>query len=77
MFIDFVKENKDNPRAEFYIPLVVNEQVANGTLKCLVLDSSDQWYGVTYKEDKEMVMNGLKNLTDSGVYASPLWGELV
>ncbi len=77
MFIDFVKDNMENPRAEFYIPLVVNEQVAAGNCKCLVLDSEDQWYGVTYKEDKEMVMKGLKKLTTNGVYDNPLWGELV
>jgi len=58
-FKDFVRENSDNPKAEFYIPLVVNNLLQRGVIKVSVLNTADQWYGVTYKEDKPSVQSGL------------------
>ena len=72
-FIEFVKENKENPRAEFYIPLVVNRLVDEGKIDCHVLTSYEKWYGVTYKEDKEGVQKALSGLTTQGKYPDPLW----
>jgi dTDP-glucose pyrophosphorylase len=73
MFVAFVKENKANTRAEFYIPFVVNNLIQAGNLDLQVLKSEDQWFGVTYQEDKPMVVAALKNLSEDGTYNNPLW----
>ena len=72
-FVSFVKENADKPKAEFFIPLVVNQQIKADAAKVAVLSNDEQWYGVTYKEDKEAVQKAFKKLIDSGVYSAPLW----
>ena len=73
MFVDFLKENSDNPKAEFYIPTVINNLMNAGKATVKVLNSPDQWYGVTYPEDKDVVVQAFKSLTDSGKYTDPLW----
>ncbi len=72
-FLKFVAENPDNPKAEFYIPLVINRLVEEGTHKLSVLPNSEKWYGVTYQEDKPMVQDAFKKLTEEGKYPAPLW----
>ena len=73
-FIDFVANNADKPKAEFFIPLVVNKQIKDETAKVAVLSNDEQWYGVTYKEDKEAVQKAFAGLVERGSYNSPLWG---
>ena len=72
-FIDFVKETADNPKAEFFIPLVINKQINEGSLKVVVLPNDQRWYGVTYQEDKPMVQKAFAEMTASGKYPTPLW----
>ena len=62
MFRSFVAANKDNPKAEFYIPTVVNTQIHSGAARVKVLTSESQWYGVTYPDDKETVKAALAQL---------------
>jgi len=71
MFIKFVKERGHEPKSEFFIPLVVNEQIQKGSCTYKVLTSRDLWHGVTYQEDKPGVMKALAAMTD---YPAPLWG---
>ena len=73
MFIDFVKNNPDNPKAEFYIPLVVNDLLEKEAIKLKVLTSTEKWYGVTYKEDKDDVVAAMKGLHEGGKYPKALW----
>ena len=73
-FIDFVKETSGNPKAEFYIPLVINQLVQDNRIKCAVLPSDEQWYGVTYQEDKPIVQDFFQRLTAEGIYPAPVWG---
>ena len=61
-FRAFAQANLGNPRAEFYIPSVVNTLVNAGKVRARVLNSSSQWYGVTYPEDKETVQRALLEL---------------
>jgi len=75
MFIDFVKNNLDDPRSEFYIPLIVNDLLQSNSIKLKVLTSTEKWYGVTYKEDKDDVVAAMKGLHDSGKYPKALWNE--
>ena len=65
-----------NPlKCEFFLPSVVNELLDEGKATVEVLESADRWYGVTYKEDKEFVVNAIKGLKDSGLYPQHLWEE--
>lgn len=72
-FRAFALENQLNPKSEFYIPLVVNKLLEEKLIKLKVLESNALWFGVTYKEDKSLVAESLKKLTNDGIYPSPLW----
>lgn len=73
LFNAFLEENKDNPKAEFYIPTVVNEILKSGKAKIEVLKSDAKWFGVTYKEDKAIVQKAIVDLRNKGVYPKKLW----
>ena len=60
-------------KAEYLLPTIIGELLGKGELNVKVLKSHDQWFGVTYKEDREAVMNEVKNLIDKGVYPSVLY----
>lgn len=65
---------KTNPRkGEFYVPLVVGDLVEEGKAKVRILDSSDKWFGVTYKEDRPGVVAAMKEKTKNGLYPAALW----
>jgi len=72
-FIEFVRENREHPRAEFFIPLVVNRLIQDDEIELTVLPNGEQWYGVTYQEDKPMVQEAFSGLTRAGNYPTPLW----
>jgi len=72
-FVRFLAERGGDPKAEIYIPLVVNDLIRAGRAKLKVLPSRDRWFGVTYREDRPKVVAELRALTDSGRYPSPLW----
>lgn len=76
-FSKFLDENLDkNPlKCEYFLPSVVNELLDEGKATVEVLKSLDKWYGVTYKEDKEYVMQAIQNLKDQGLYPEQLWEE--
>lgn len=75
MFVAFVNENFDNLKAEFYIPKIANDYVESGKADLLVMTSRDQWYGVTYLEDKQTVQNAFWALTTIGAYPMNLWAN--
>ena len=63
-----------NPlKGEFYLPIMADKLTKEGIADITVLPVSDRWFGVTYAEDKPMVMKALKDLADKGVYAQNLW----
>ncbi|MCF8234787.1 MAG: nucleotidyltransferase [Bacteroidales bacterium] len=72
-FDQFIRENAYDPKAEYYIPTVVTELINNMEATVRVLKSSDQWFGVTYKEDKEDTIEKIKELVDEGKYPLNLW----
>ena len=72
-FIDFLKENIDKPKAEYYIPLMVNKLINDGTATVEVLDTTSRWSGVTYAADRQGVVDKLQALADSGEYPSKLF----
>lgn len=75
-FVEFLYDEYplNEEKAEFYLPTVVNNNIKN-SLNIQVEKSIDQWFGVTYQEDKERVMNKLKTLRREGVYPEKLWEE--
>jgi hypothetical protein len=73
-FKEFLKKNMKNPRAEIYIPYVVNNLIAAGKSKMMVLQTPELWFGVTYQEDKPKVLKAIRRLVDEGVYPESLWG---
>lgn len=72
-FVDFLKEKLTVPKSEFYIPLVVNTAIQNEGLKVTALKTDSEWFGVTYKEDKDTVVGKVNNLIEAGVYPAQLW----
>ena len=72
-FITFLKENAHNLKAEFFIPLMVNHLIVNGTAKVKVLDTPSKWFGVTYAADRQGVVDKIQALIKKGEYPSKLW----
>ena len=72
-FVQFLKDNAENIKAEFFIPLLVNNLTVSGEVTVKVLDTPSKWFGVTYAEDRPDVVAKLKDLVEKGVYPSPLW----
>lgn len=70
----FLEENKNQIlKAEFFLPTVVDNLIHENKAKVRVLTSEEQWYGVTYKEDREIVKAAIVNLVDKGLYPVNLW----
>ena len=72
-FTSFITKNAGNPKGEFYIPFVVNELITRNNIRLKVLESKDQWFGVTYKDDREMAVSSIRNLVNKGIYPEKLW----
>jgi hypothetical protein len=73
LFVDFVAKNKENPKAEFFIPLIADHLIKNNIATFKVIPTDAKWFGVTYKEDKEIVQENINKLVAEGVYPAKLW----
>lgn len=73
MLKEFLSGSLANPKAEFYIPTVVNNLIKEGNSTCEVLPTKSQWFGVTYPGDKPTVMAKLEELIKKGDYPTPLF----
>ena len=62
-----------NKKAEFFIPLMVNKLINDGTATVKVLDTTSKWFGVTYAADRPSVVARIQSLIDEGVYPSKLF----
>lgn len=76
-FKNFLEEAlaSGNLKAEYFIPLLVNKLVSEGTAKLKVLHTSSPWFGVTYKEDRPGTVQKVLDLIAAGVYPQSLWGK--
>jgi hypothetical protein len=72
-FDEFIPKGISDPKAELFLPSVVGELVAAGKAVVKVLPTDETWFGVTYKEDKEIVTAKINQLVAGGRYPSPLW----
>ncbi len=68
-----LQRSEDPLKAECYLPKVVDSLIKEGKAAAEVLTSRDRWFGVTYKEDKPMVMSSIQELKDRGIYPERLF----
>lgn len=72
-FNTFLEKNKDSLTEEFLIPDVLFNSIKKGISDVKVLETTSKWYGVTYKEDKEEVVNAINNMINNNIYPKDLW----
>ena len=68
--------DKNILKAEYLLPIYIDELLQAGKVSVKVLDSNDKWFGVTYKEDKEYVVKSFAKLIEDGVYKEKLFEDL-
>ena len=68
LFVKFLKENLENPKAEFFIPIIGDSFIHEDKGEIKVIPTAAQWFGVTYKEDADAVRNEIHQLIESGEY---------
>ena len=66
-------KNMENLKSEFFIPLMVDKLIGDGTATCEVLDTTSKWFGVTYPEDRPAVVEKIASLVDAGTYPAKLF----
>jgi len=72
-FPAWLAAHAQNPKAEWYIPFVVDELVGEGAAEVQVLPTESAWFGVTYREDKPLVVAAVQRLVQAGEYPAKLW----
>lgn len=74
-FKDFLAnpKNMENPKAEFFIPLMVNKLIVENTATVKVLDTTSKWFGVTYSADRPSVVEKIQSLIAEGIYPERLF----
>jgi hypothetical protein len=72
-FKEFLAENGQKLKSEFYIPLAVNNLIVEHKATCKVLDTPSKWFGVTYAEDRPQVVLKINELIRKGVYPEKLF----
>ena len=72
-FTEFLKTSGTDLKSECYIPKCVDVLIKDGEAEVEVLETTSSWFGVTYPEDKEVVVSSIKKLVDAGEYPAPLW----
>lgn len=74
-FADFLTTIEDNPRKkEYLLPAIVEQLLAQDRVTVKVHETADRWFGVTYMEDKPLVVRSIQKLIADGVYPADLWG---
>jgi NDP-sugar pyrophosphorylase family protein len=73
LFQKFLQENGDKPKAEFFIPIVGDAFIKENIGQIKVIETSAQWFGVTYKEDALGVKQSIEALIEGGAYPKQLW----
>ena len=72
-FVEFLEAHGQEEKSEFYIPSVVDRMIREGNAEVEVIATDSKWFGVTYKEDRPVVMSALKERVERGEYPSGLW----
>lgn len=72
-FLEFLEEKADDSNAEFYLSSVVGRLIRSQGVRVKVLPTYDEWFGITYRGDKEIASAGIRKLIREGVYPEKLW----
>ncbi len=72
-FADFLEANLNHPKAECYLPAAVNDLIDAQKATVQVLPTASGWFGVTYREDRPVVVDSIRKLIQDGVYPGNLW----
>ena len=73
-FVEFLSNIPEGDiKKEYLLPSIVDDQIQSGKAEVTVLETKDKWFGVTYKEDKQIVMDSFKALVEAGVYKEKLF----
>jgi choline kinase len=72
-FEKFIQEHNQDPKAEFFLPNILNQIIKKTKVQVKVLSSEENWFGVTYKEDKNSVAQNIQKLVKKGIYPRNLW----
>lgn len=72
-FVKFLKENINKPKSEFFIPTLINELVKQGKASVKVLTTESKWFGVTYSQDRQGVVDKFAELHAAGVYPEKMF----
>ena len=77
-FVEFFKETQPgNPlKVEYLLPIIIGQLLRENKVSVKVLETDDKWFGVTYKEDKETVVQSFKKLIEEGFYKEDLFSDL-
>ena len=73
LFVQFLREHGNDPKAEFFIPIIGDAFIKGGNNKIKVIPTEAQWFGVTYKEDAAEVREDFNQLIQAGEYPLQLW----
>ena len=73
IFKQFLDENKDNLKAEYFIPYIADKLILENLASVKVLDCDAKWFGVTYKEDRPFTVEKIKALIAAGEYPEKIW----
>lgn len=74
-FKDFLQISGNDPKAEFFIPLVADNYIQKNKGKIKVIPTDAKWFGVTYREDAPVVQRSINELIETGVYSKELWSN--
>lgn len=74
-FPAWLEKHAGQPKAEWFIPFVVDELLHEGRADVAVLPTDTSWFGVTYREDKPRVVEDIRRLVDAGEYPARLWPD--
>ena len=73
LFLRFFDVNTDELKGEFFLPFAVQELIDDKICDVKVLKTASKWYGVTYQEDRKMVVDAIRNMISDGEYPEHLW----
>lgn len=73
LFKAFLKENSNDDKAEFYLANIVDYTIKNDLMEFKILSTTSQWYGITYKEDHDVISSKILEFTKKGMYPEILW----
>jgi len=73
-FVSFLEQEGGELKSEYLLPTIIDQMIRKGTTRVQVLPTGEKWMGVTFPEDKPLVMEGIRDLVAQGLYPENLWG---